>query len=145
MNNISYPRQNAIAARCHARMLKGERLAHRAADNCAGSYRLAGYVHYLEKKHNWEFERVEFTDDTRDPAGRRAIYTEYRLSEEMIKWAGDEGQKWASEVLQLEAERIARKEVAAASLAEAGNLEATHSNDSTLPPSVNSTDDDKKG
>lgn len=145
MNNISYPRQKSIAARYLARMLKGERLAHRAADSCAGSYRLAGYVHYLEKKHNWEFERAEFADDTRDPTGRRAIYTEYYLSDEMIKWAGEEGQKWASEVLYLEAERITRLAAATASLAEKRHSSIQPKDDSTLSPNVNSQTENEKG
>lgn len=107
--NTTYPKEHSLAARCLARMLTGETLTHRNADNAAGSYRLASFIHYLCKQHHWIFNRQEFPDDTRDPVGRSATYMQYSLPKELIQWAGEEGQRYASEVLGLEAKRIARR------------------------------------
>lgn len=108
-SNITYPRKTSNTARFLARFLLGERLRHRQADNVVGSYRLAGYVGYLTKKHGWNFDRHDIKDDSLDPIGRSSDYTEYWLPIELINWAGIEGQDYARKVLSWEAERIAER------------------------------------
>ncbi len=113
--NITYPRQASIAGRHLARFLVGEKLKHRDADKSSGSYRLSGYVHYLEQKHGWTIERCVVTDDSYDPIGRKAIYTEYWLPYFLIQRAGAEGQEYARNVLDRETQKIAER-VAATTL-----------------------------
>lgn len=107
--NNTYPRPSTISARCLARMLLGERLSHRDGDNATGSYRLAGLVHYLEQVHGWPIARTTIIEDSKDPAGRKAEYTEYWLEEALIQWIGEEGQDYGREVLALETKRIAER------------------------------------
>jgi len=116
--NITYPRKNSLAARCLARMLKHETLMHREADIVSGSYRLAGYVHYLQTKHGWLIDRCETVEATPDPIGRKAPLAKYWLPDWLIKWAGADGQSFANDVLQLEAKRIAEREGATSPTAE---------------------------
>lgn len=116
--NISYPRKNSLAGRYLARFINGEILDHRNADSITGSYRLAAVVHYLESAHHWSIFRYEQSEPTPDPIGRSAVFTRYMLTEEMIRWAGDDGQQWASDVLNLESKRIADREAATSQSAE---------------------------
>lgn len=116
--NISYPRKNSLAGRCLARFINGEILEHRDADSVTGSYRLAAVVHYLESVHHWSIFRYEQAEPTPDPIGRSAVYMRYMLAEGLIEWAGDDGQQWASDVLNLEAKRIAEREAATSQSAE---------------------------
>lgn len=108
--HITYPRKNSLAARCLSRMLKGEILMHRDADTVSGSYRLSGYVHYLQTKHSWLIERCEVVQATPDPIGRNAPLAKYWLPDWLIKWSGADGQNYADDVLHLEAKRIAERE-----------------------------------
>jgi hypothetical protein len=105
VSNCTFPRKNSIAARILARLLKGEQLKHREADALTGSYRLSGYIHYLEKQHRWIISRREETEPTRDPIRRDSSFTLYWLSNEQIKWMGEEGQIFADEVLRWETEK----------------------------------------
>ncbi len=116
--NISYPRKSTISGRYLARFLLSEKLKHRNADCMSGSYRLAGHVNYLERQHNWKFLRDELTEDSADPTGRKATYTEYQLPPDLIEWAGSEGQEYAIQVLNLESEKIAEREAATSPTAE---------------------------
>lgn len=108
-SHTTYPRPSTISARCLARLLLGERLSHRDGDSATGSYRLAGLVHYLEQVHGWPIARTTIIEDSKDPAGRKAEYTEYWLEDALIKWAGEEGQDYGREVLALETKRIAER------------------------------------
>lgn len=116
--NISYPRKNSLAGRTLARLILGEILDHRHADFISGSYRLAAHIWYLEFKHHWSIFRYEQPEPTPDPIGRSAVFMCYMLTEEVIEWAGDDGQQWASDVLNLEAKRIAEREAATSQSAE---------------------------
>jgi len=116
--NISYPRKNSLAGRCLARMLKHEILMHRDADKVSGSYRLSGYVHYLQIKHGWHIDRCEVVEATPDPIGRNAPLAKYWLPDWLIKWAGTDGQSYADDVLNLEAKRIAAREAVTSLAAE---------------------------
>ena len=106
---FSYPRPRGISARCLARLLKGETLKHREADDVTGSYRLAAFICYLEQKHGWEIQRREVNENTKDPTGRTAKYMEYWLQEHFIKWAGKEGQEYVEKVFEIENKRIAER------------------------------------
>lgn len=136
MKNIKYPyRKQTLCARTLARLLTGEHLKHRDADLMSGSYRLSGYVHYLEKHYGWPILRAENVTDTGDPVGRSALYAVYWLSEEIIQWAGKAGQDWANDVLHIEAERIAEREAATSHPTKkeclvANSLEPKHSSSS---------------
>lgn len=116
--NISYPRKNSLAGRYLARFLNGEILDHRDADSKTGSYRLAAVVHYLESVHHWSIFRYEQSEPTPDPIGRSAVFMRYMLAEEMIAWAGEFGQEWARDVLNLESKRTAEREAATSQSAE---------------------------
>lgn len=116
--DISYPRKSTISGRYLVRFLLGETLKHRIADGMSGSYRLAGHVGYLEHKHSWKFLRNEVTEESADPTGRKATYTEYQLPTTLIEWAGGEGQVYAAEVLNWESEKIAEREAVTSPTAE---------------------------
>ncbi len=116
--NISYPRKNSLAGRYLARFINGEILDHRDADSITGSYRLAAVVHYLESAHHWSIFRYEQIEPTPDPIGRSAVFMRYMLTEEMIAWAGEFGQEWARDVLNMESKRIADREAATSQSAE---------------------------
>lgn len=109
MNNLTYPRFGTNSSRYLSRFLLGEKLKHRDADKVAGSYRLSGYTHYLKSKHGWPIASRELTDDTLDPIGRTALFTEYWLDRSTIQRAGDDGQEYAERVLGWETERIASR------------------------------------
>lgn len=117
-SNIGYPRRTTLVARCLARFLNGEILDHRDADSVSGSYRLAAVVHYLESKLKWSVFRYECDEATPDPAGRKARFARYMFTEDMIAWAGEDGQSWARDVLNLEAKRVAEREAATSRSAE---------------------------
>jgi hypothetical protein len=91
---------------------------HRDADTVSGSYRLSGYVHYLQTKHGWLIERCKVVQATPDPIGRNALMAKYWLSEWFIHWAGLDGQSYADDVLKLEAKRIAVREAVTSLTAE---------------------------
>lgn len=133
MFNVRFPeRKNSLSARTLARLIMGEHLKHRDADSISGSYRLSGYIHYLQTKYGFPIERTDSVSDTGDPVGRSAPYTEYWLSDLLLKWIGDAGRDWAQEVLMLEAARIAEREAATSHPAEkkgfaANSLDNQHS------------------
>lgn len=133
MLNIKFPeRKNTLCARTLARLLIGEHLKHRDADLVSGSYRLSGYVHYLQERYGWRIERKECITDTGDPVGRNAPYTVYWLSDEVLSWSGQMGRDWAADVLRLEKERIAGREAGTSHPAEkkgfaANSLDNQHS------------------
>lgn len=131
--NISYPRKNSLAGRALARLILGEILDHRHADFISGSYRLAAHIWYLESVHHWSIFRYEQSEPTPDPIGRSAVFMCYMLTEEMIAWAGEFGQQWARDVLNLESKRIAEREAATSRSAEitSGLLNTLASQNST--------------
>lgn len=125
MFNIKFPeRKSSLCARTLARLINGEHLKHRDADSVSGSYRLSGYIHYLQTKYGFPIERTDSVSDTGDPVGRSAPYTEYWLSDVLLKWIGQAGLDWAREVLALEAVRIAEREAATSHPAEKKGLRA---------------------
>lgn len=141
--NITFPRKNSLAGRTLARLILGEILDHRHADFISGSYRLAAHIWYLESKHNWSIFRYEQPEPTPDPIGRSAVFVCYMLTEEVIEWASDEGQKWASDVLNLESKRIAEREAATSLSAEikSGVLHSlVYQNNTRLPPFIGGGD-----
>lgn len=131
--NISYPRKKSLAGRTLARLILGEILDHRHADFISGSYRLAAHIWYLESVHHWSIFRYEQLESTPDPIGRSAVFMCYMLTEELIGWAGDDGQQWARDVLNLESKQIADREAATSQSAEikSGLLNSLANQDNT--------------
>jgi hypothetical protein len=132
--NISYPRENSLSARCLARFLLGEPVTHREADKASGSYRLASFVHYLEREHGWVFDRAELQEQTLDPTGRKATYMKYWLSKRLIDWAGETGKTFAERVLRIEAEKVAERMAATTQSAETESRQQTHLDNQSSTP-----------
>ncbi len=107
----TYPRKKCIAGRVAARLAQGQIINHREVDFLTGSYRLAGYIHYLEESHHWQIMRRQITEATRDPTGRKAVFTEYFLSIGFLNTL-DEPLEWAMNVFSYENERRAEREAA---------------------------------
>lgn len=143
--NISYPRLDSISGRYLGRFLQGETLKHREADQATGSYRLASYVCYLQKKHGWIIERRDVCEETHDPTGRDANYREYWLPNWLIDRVGTTGQEYIEKVFEMESRKIAARLAATTPTASAkpSRTDADERNTEPLKLTIDDVSDDE--
>ena len=102
----TYPRIGSLAGRVLARLLAGDAITHRDVDQDARTYRLAAHAHNL-RQLEWRIVSEWECGPTRDPVGRVANWTRYRLPVEQIADAGEEGRCYAESSKAWEAMRMA--------------------------------------
>lgn len=100
-----YPSSSSVKGRVLGALLRGEHLTHLDCWYRFGSSRLSHHV-YILRGIGWPVLMTEEQVVTRD-AGRTASIGDYSLSPEVIAEAGEHGQQFAAEALQVEAERRA--------------------------------------
>lgn len=100
---FKYPRISSLKGRCLARLLRGHSLTHRSFDSQTHTYRLAAAIREL-RLDDWPIVTSWETADTADPTGRIAHYGVYDLQVDVISDAGAEGEEFARQVFEWEAQ-----------------------------------------
>lgn len=102
---FSYPDAHTVKGRTLGALLRGERLTHLDCWRRFGSARLSHHIYCL-RRIGWNVPMLEETVTTTD-AGRPAIIGVYYLDADVIRAAGEPGQRYADECARVEQERRA--------------------------------------
>lgn len=103
-SEFSYSSAHSVKGRVLGALLRGERISHLDCWRRFGSSRLSHHIYVL--RGSWPIQMIEETVTTSD-AGRPATIGIYFLSLDVIADAGERGQQFAADALQVETERRA--------------------------------------
>lgn len=101
---FSYPAPSSVKGRVLGALLRGERLTHLDCWHRFGSSRLSHHI-YVLRGTEWNISMIEKPVTTRD-AGRTASVGVYWLDAGIVAHAGAQGQHYAEECANIEAERL---------------------------------------
>lgn len=102
MSQPTYPPCDTLVGRALAMLIEGKRITHLDFWRAVGSYRLSEPIRNLRKR-GWQIQSVDVDVPTSDPTKRRAKVSEYFLTIDTLRQAGDPALVYVGDVRSWEA------------------------------------------
>lgn len=100
MPAFTYPTIGTMPSRALCLLLQGLEITHLDFWRIANSYRLSDPIHQLRHRFAWDVQDRRATVTTGDPTKRSASVSFYRLPDEVIDSAGEEGRNYVRAVME---------------------------------------------